>query len=498
MKRYSLVVLLFNLIALISCAQTLKFSDEIKENKNARYMRTLGSDDDGNIYLLRSNISLETDRDRSGFRSRVYFLQYLNSDLKIVWEKELLTSFEDGHIADVQMNNGRVVVVGFLNDKKSKTYTFYIQALDNHGNWVAKPKEIDRFVATDLDEDDKPGVINSQDEMTLAFSYRKVSADKKFQVFQIAVMDTSFSSAYKKEIEVNASVNTFVPVSFMVSNQKSFFALGVHYTTEKRVKSQGEVYYELYGYNPSNSSSVYSIVKSEGKFLTDVGFSIDNFNHRVIAAGFYSDKTTYSVAGIFYNSFSEDSLIQLSSQSSPFPQSYLLKFVGERKEGKSKELVNYSIDRLIVRRDGGVGILAESFNRAERSYWDYYMQTYVYHYYYHYGNIMAISVNPSGEILWGNVVSKDQNSVDDGGFYSSYMSSIVNGKIISFYNKYIEDDSSVLMTTIDGIGAQKTDVLFKDLERVSIVPRSAKQIDEDTILMPAYKQNRFYILKITF
>ena len=53
------------------------------------------------------------------------------------------------------------------------------------------------------------------------------------------------------------------------------------------------------------------------------------------------------------------------------------------------------------------------------------------------------------------------------------------------------------MTTVDGIGAQKTDVLFNENEKVVIIPKSAKQIDEDTILLPAYKQNRFFILKVT-
>jgi len=497
MKKLLLTFLFLSVFVELSSSQTIKFSEEIKENKNARYMRVLGSDEEGNIYVLRSNISLETDRDRSGFKSRVYFLQYLSNDLKLLWEKELLTSFEDGHIADVQMNNGRVVVVGFLNNRKEKTFTFYIQALDNRGNWVNKPKEVDQFIANDIDEDDKPGIINSQDELSIAFSYRKVSTDKNFQGYQVLVMDTSFNVRYKKQIDIEASVNTYIPVSFLLSNQASFFVLGIHYTTEKRIKTQGQAFYELYGFNSKTNQVLHSEIKSETKFLTDVGFTIDNVNKRVIAAGFYSDKTTYSVAGVFYNAFSEDSLIQLSSQNSAFPESYMQKFIGERKDGRSKELVNYTIDRLIVRRDGGVAILAESFNRAERSYWDYYMQTYIYHYYYHYGNVMILSINPSGDILWNNVVSKDQNSIDDAGYSSSYISSIVSGKIISLYNKYIDDDSSVLMTTVDGIGAQKTDVLFNENEKVVIIPKSAKQIDEDTILLPAYKQNRFFILKVT-
>ncbi len=479
-----------------SIAQVIKFSEEIKENRNAKFMRILGADENGNVYVLRSNISLETDRDRVGFKSRVYFLQYLNQDLKLIWELELAAPYENGRIADVQINNGRVVVVSFLNDRKSKSYTFFIQALSDKGGWIGSPVEIDKFIANDLDEDDKPGVINSQDELSMAFSYRKISIDKKIQIYQVVVMDTSFSIRYKKQIEIQGSTSMYIPVSFLLSNQSSFFALGVHYTTEKRTKSQSEMYYELHGYNPVNDQFLHSLIKSESKFLTDVGFSIDNYNKRVIAAGFYSDLTTYSIAGIFYNSFSEDNLTQISSQNSAFPVSYFQKFTGERKLEKNKELVNYSIDRLIVRRDGGVAILAESFNRAERSYWDYYMQTYVYHYYYHYGNVMVLSINPSGEILWANAVSKDQNSIDDSGYSSSYLSSIVNGKILSFYNKYIGEESSVLLTTIDGIGAQKTDVLFNENERITIIPKSAKQIDEETILMPAYKQNKFYILKI--
>ena len=99
-------------------------------------------------------------------------------------------------------------------------------------------------------------------------------------------------------------------------------------------------------------------------------------------------------------------------------------------------------------------------------------------------------------------MTKDQNSVDDAGYSSSYLSSIISGKIISIYNKYIDDDSSVLMTTVDGIGAQKTDVLFNENEKVVIIPKSAKQIDEDTILMikglaePFHHTDRNTLVKI--
>ena len=49
---------------------------------------------------------------------------------------------------------------------------------------------------------------------------------------------------------------------------------------------------------------------------------------------------------------------------------------------------------------------------------------------------MVLSVNPDGNILWNNVINKDQNSVDDGGFFSSYFSAVTGGRLISFYNKF--------------------------------------------------------------
>ena len=66
------------------------------------------------------------------------------------------------------------------------------------------------------------------------------------------------------------------------------------------------------------------------------------------------------------------------------------------------------------------------------------------------------------------------------------------------YNKYIDDNSSVLISFVDPSGKQKTDVLFNEVERVSVITQSAKQIDDDTVLMPAYRQNKLYIGKISF
>ena len=114
-------------------SQTIRYSQELGENKNAKYMKILGSDEFENIYLLRSNLSLENDRERSGFRSREYYLQQYSVALNLNWEKQLVPSIENARISDVQLNSGRIVVVSYTFERKSKTYSFFIQSMNSKG-----------------------------------------------------------------------------------------------------------------------------------------------------------------------------------------------------------------------------------------------------------------------------------------------------------------------------------------------------------------------------
>lgn len=495
---FLLLVLLIGIRPSLVNAQSVTWSQPLNDSKKVPYLRILGSDEEDNFYILRSNISLLTDRDRAGFRNKVYVLQRFAPDLSLRWEKELRGPLENSRISDVSLINGKIIVTYFTADKKSKQYVFYCSTVTADGKWDGKVVELDRFLSDDFDEDNRPGMIASQDQQTIAFTYRKVSEDKQSQIFSVVTLDTALNIQYKRDLMLKVPMRLFMPVTAVVTNQSSVFILGLHYLTEKKVKAPEESFYDLFGYNKIRDDVVHYELKSDKQFLTDIGMCADNANKNMVVSGFYSDRTTYSTAGIFYYSLSEDSLTEKKMITTPFPASYIQKFIGERKDVKTNELTNFSIDRVLVRRDGGAGIIAESYFESSRSYYDYYMQMFIQHYYYHYGSVMLLSINPDGQILWNNVISKDQNSTDDGGYYSSYFGGTSGGKIFAIYNKYIEETSSVMLTTVDGSGKQKTDVLFSEMDKVTIIPRSSRQIDDDTILVPAYRQNKFYITKISF
>lgn len=493
--KITFIFLLFFFPALVS-GQQVKWSQPLQDNKKFPYLKILGEDDNENIFVLKSNLSLDNSRENAGFRNRSYLLQYFSPDLALLWEKDLKTSYEDGRITDIRLVNGKLITTSYFYEKKNKSYYFYSQYLGKDANWLGKPVLVDSLIATSLDENNKPGLINSLDQNLLAFSYRKVSKDDKIQSLNVVVLDTNLAAKYSKEILIPISTQLFVQQEVVLTNSGSFLLLGTRYTTEKKIKEPNQSYYELYGYNYLQDKFVHAVVKDDTKFLTEASIIPDNLNKSYVVAGFYSEKTMYSTAGIFYYTLAEDSLIDRQVVHAPFSQAYLQKFMGDQKE--NRELVNYTIDRLIVRKDGGVALIAESMYKTSRSYFDYYMQSYISHVYYHYGNVMVLSVNPDGSFLWNNVITKDQNSVDDGGLFSSYFCAVTGGKLAVVYNKFADENSSVLLTFINSNGNQQTEVLFNELEKVSIAAQSARQIDEETIVLPAFRQNKFYLIRINF
>ena len=479
-----------------SFSQSVKWSAPLADDKKFPFLRILGATDEG-YFLLRSNITFGNDNNRWGFRTRKYLLQLMGEDLKLKYSGPLAIGCEDCRIADVGIIGSRVAILYSSFDKQKKLLQLFIQKLDTYGNFSGNPVLLIETAAMKFDEDSQPDLIYSHDENLVAIAMRSVSKDNEEQSYSTAIFDTALTVLGRKEFTVPVKAKLFGPITSVLTDEGNFYLLGIEFRTEKRIKNPGESFYKLISYNLKNDVVTQNEIKLENRFLTDVAINADNLNRKIVVSGFYSDKTAYTTSGVFYYSLSEDSLLQTPVVTSSFSRDFLRKLV---KEGRSKdnELVNYSIDRSVIRKDGGAAIVAESFNIATRSYWDYYLQTWVYHYYYHYGNIIAFSINPDGTLLWSNSIQKDQNSTDDGGYYSSYFSAIIEGKILSIYNKYIADNSSVLMTTISGVGEQQTKTLFEESMNASVIPHSAKQVDEDTILMPAERDGEPYLVKIGF
>ena len=109
--------------------------------------------------------------------------------------------------------------------------------MGKNSKWIDNPVLLDSFSSESLDEKNKPGLISSHDQSLIAFTYRQLTKADTTQAFRVIVLDTSLVLKYSKEIIIPVSGQMFVPLEFVLTDSGSFVLLGIHYTTEKKIKA---------------------------------------------------------------------------------------------------------------------------------------------------------------------------------------------------------------------------------------------------------------------
>ena len=207
----------------------------------------------------------------------------------------------------------------------------------------------------------------------------------------------------------------------------------------------------------------------------------------------------------------------------------------EGNEKKAPELYNYSLDNLILRSDGGALLIAEQYFVYERyDYNDpfYYGGWYGYRYsrfnrfydpyyrgntqrdvYYNYNDIIIVNIRPNGEIEWTARIPKQQETINDGGYYSSYAYSVVRDKIYFVFNdnarnfdgesnriyNYNGRNSVVAMATLSKDGSVVTEPLFSNRDADVIArPMICRQIGKREMMIYGELGRSYRFGKLTF
>ena len=103
---------------------------------------------------------------------------------------------------------------------------------------------------------------------------------------------------------------------------------------------------------------------------------------------------------------------------------------------RSPKLTDLYIRKLVANSDGGCTIIAEKYYETKQSY------TYTVNGFpqtnfrtiYNYDEIVVIAKNADGTNRFKDFIKKNQTSMTDGGYYSSFVTLLANDKIGLVYN----------------------------------------------------------------
>ena len=510
----------------------VKWSTPYEEPSNSDLQKIVATEG-GGFYALRIRKG-----GALGTGSMKAIIEYYDNSMKLVRSKELDLEYKgkDRFLKDVVMLQRKLwLLTYFYNEKHEKTYLFAQQI---NSQTLSLSKDIVKISEQDKTNRERQDVFNyaiSRDSSKIVVFTRQ-PGEKRQQEFSLTVFDSDFNEVWSKDAKLPFGKNNFSVDEYQVDKNGNVFLLGVIYAegTNRLSRSGKPTYqYDLIAYMRDSMLEVHEYkIDLKDRFVTDLTFRPAD-DGDLVFSGFYSDKGASSVKGTCFFKINPKTKDMTSVSTREFDLDFLTSNLSEKNKERAKaaamsnnkekeaELPSYSLDKLILRSDGGVIMIAEQYFIEERynnnnnrfgnpygySYGWYdpfyspWYDPYGYRYgnnnrqadyYFNYNDIIVVNIRPDGEIEWSARIPKRQMSKNDGGIYSSYSMSTVADKLYFIYNEdprnldpakkkiYTDEPdkySVVVLAEIDRSGQVKKAPLFQNKEEGVITrPKICRQI----------------------
>lgn len=473
-------------------AQSYVISPANLDDAAYSHVKVIGQDEEG-FYLLQSNLSLATERDRIGFKNRKYKISYYDFNLKKKWDKAL-SAFEDGaNVEAVTFFNNHILVLQSKYQRGENIVTFFSDIYNNTGKTDKYNVRLGECHYGKNNDLSKVKLVVSASKLMGAM-YFEEETDNEIQV-QAIVFDSSLKHVSQHKLLIPYEDKRILQTEYALSENGDFVTLAQLNDKNPENEKKRLLQYHLFVNRAGQSEFTEYALSSENKPMTEAALAIDNLNRNAVVVGFYVDRTSSSGAGISYTTLSLTNDDSLHLNSYAIKGDTQIKLIGERNEERMG-LFNYPIQRIVLRADGGAMIMAEAIHTSSYTFYDYFTHSHVRRIEYHFDNIIVMSINGKGGVDWTHVMRKNQASVDDGGFLSSFISALSSDKMVVIYNNDISRNNEVTGYEVSATGELKSKKLISSNERIYILPRAGKQVDDETLIVPAIVKKRMYLVKI--
>lgn len=473
-------------------AQSILISPAPIDESGFGFIKVIGQDEEG-YFILLSNLSLNTASDRIGFKTRKYKLAYYTNALVKKWSKNI-DAANDSDIDAVTFFNGKALVVSSAFNKPDQTIVYTISTVNNAGMLTGNAGKKVSFTPVNSSYE-KARIIFSITRQQFAIVTKEITTDTS-QTLYAAVIDTTLGVLTQKTILIPHSEKKFDFDSYALSVNGDLAVMGYHSEKVKALSSKRKIDFFVYASGRYESGFKEYAIPSQ-KPISSLGIAFDNFNNKVVIAGFYIERDAGSGTGIFYATIDiakNDELVFntkiIDNNSSNLKR--------ERSLSSGTGIMDYPIERIVIRNDGGAIVVAEAAYTTEYSYYDSFSQSFTQRLEYHFENVVVISVNPDASVDWSAIVDKNQVSLDDEGVFSSFCALVGSEQFLILYNDYISRRNKITPAIISSKGILSRGKSVPMSEGFIILPRSGKQVSENELLIPAYKKRDLHLVRFTF
>jgi hypothetical protein len=458
------------------------------------FLKVIGQNEKG-FFLLKSPSAFNNKQEQLRLRDNKAEISFINNNLSTAWSHQFSYLNTEAEIQDICLFGDSLYLFYALINKEYNKNELFAQKINIvKGIPDAAPILIDEIA---FDKKKNRGMFyikKSKNNKLLSTMYKQSNTDDEKLNINISLLDSSLQKVWVKKYKTDFYDGVLFLNDFELSNDSNVYIL-TSLDLDKKLLRDKKYTLNVANLKTEKLESI-SIVLDK-YFINDIKMEIDYINNQIVMAGFYSELNSFSSAGIVYANIKfNERKAKLYTES--FKAKFLNEFNSERTVNRGTELINYNIDRIILRTDGGVILISESNYITESTNYNSYYQLYTTSYTYHYDNILLFSINANGKIHWESIVRKSQVSEDDAAFYSSYVICLDVDKVQLIYNKHIRKSTDVLSCTINNKGESSEKIIIKENDNLLIMPGGGRQISADQIIIPCIHKNKTNFIRITY
>lgn len=488
--RFLIFLMLYQVPAVLK-AQTVEWSNQQKVKSRSNYTMILGSNPAG-YFLLRAKDNEFT---------RELMLERYKSNLALDISKELWQP-PGSIIEKVLLQPSGLIAFGLTRNNVLDKYDFLYWKTDDQLVLSGTAQTLFQLDASAIKDKHAFYIKQSTDKSKYYIMYLMKAKGGESSILAVQAFTNELTPLFSKYYPLEYPVEDIFITGFECDDKDNAFVL-IDFP-ESPVKKRGESQrkFFLYAISATQSDLTEFELGNDSTSIIDLGLVVNTYYQNVTVSGFYRNKTTEtSLDGIFMCSIDIGSLTFRMRKSYPFDKTLVQKFTSVLTNENSPGLSDLLIRKIIPRSDGGCMVIAEKSYETKQVYTYFvngFQQTSS-RTVYNYDEVLVFSLDPDGKIQFNDVIKKRQSSVNDGGYYSSFVTLNTNSSVALIYSMDASAESDIMISTISPKGEIDTRILIKAMSYyVSLMPPESRQISANSTLICAMKDRKFSIMKVTY
>lgn len=279
--------------------------------------------------------------------------------------------------------------------------------------------------------------------------------------------------------------------------------LFVLYTQSSKFKSKlsSDFEHHLLAINTSSLKEKDLLINNPETFFSSYKLSFNPDFQTVTAFGLTGQTDEDDNKGYFTIRLRCRDFSVISNEFTDIDRKMVAQVIGIKNEQKGEALNKFKIKKLIPKTDGGLMAICERMfitTQSEIFYVNGIPQS-SYARIFNNDEVMILNLDSNGVPLWSDIISKNQSSVNDGGYFNGIVIMVNDDEVLILYNDKISANADIIQITYKEDGSHSKKILMNNEQFYALViPSEYNQVSANSIVIPVTQNRDYTYIKLLY